>query len=87
MNGSVAIIIGLALGAVGAALHLVIVKRRARKALSGEERMALTTYPLGLVPLALCVVIAAFIHPWAAWATLLGVVVGRVIGIRHLRSG
>jgi hypothetical protein len=86
MNGFVAIIIGLVLGAVGATLHLYIVRRRAEMATSGEERLALTTYPLGLLPLAFCVILAAFIHPWAAWATLFGVVVGRIVGIRRLRE-
>lgn len=86
MNGYVAIVIGLVLGAIGAALHLFIVKRRAQMATSGEERMALSTYPLGLLPLAFCVILAAFIHPWAAWATLLGVVAGRMIGLRVLRG-
>jgi hypothetical protein len=85
MNGFVAIIIGLVLGAIGATLHLFIVRRRAEMATS-DERLALTTYPLGLLPLAFCVILAAFIHPWAAWATLLGVVVGRIIGIRRLRE-
>jgi hypothetical protein len=85
MNGFVAIIIGLVLGAIGATLHLFIVRRRAEMATS-DERLALTTYPLGLLPLAFCVILAAFIHPWAAWATLLAVVVGRIIGIRRLRE-
>jgi len=77
------IVLGLALGALGGAAHLWLVRLRARRAVTHASGVMLL-YPVGLAALALPVFLATQIAPVAAWASLPGVVLVRWLSLRAL---
>ena len=66
-------------GAAGALFHLWIVRHRTHLAVRGRSRLALASYPVELLAIAVGVLSAVWIGPVAAWATFVGVLVARLV--------
>lgn len=77
--------IGVALGALGALLHLAIARWRAELVVSGRTAAAWAAYPLGLAALAAALFAATRIAPLAAWCFVGGVLAARAIVLARVR--
>lgn len=77
--------IGVALGALGALLHLAITRWRARLVVAGRTAAAWAAYPLGLGALAAALFVAARVAPLAAWCFVGGVLAARAIVLARAR--
>ncbi|MBW2271284.1 MAG: hypothetical protein JRH16_22250 [Deltaproteobacteria bacterium] len=64
--------LGSALGALAALLHLAATRSRAAIAVRGGVALALVTLPLSVAGPALCLLVAIALSPASAWASLLG---------------
>ena len=84
MSAAVALL-GIVLGAAGAAIHLAVTWWRASLVASRRATaLALVSYPLALVGPAAAVLLAAKVAPEAAWLTPVGFLLVRFVGLRAL---
>mgnify|MGYP001309151909 CR=1 FL=1 len=79
------VVAGLALGALGSALHLAITRWRASLATTRGAAAALGAMPVGLFALGVMVFVAARISPLAAWVTPAGILAVRIAVLRGAR--
>ncbi len=61
--------IAVALGVLGAALHLSCTRARAGATVAGHMQLALLLFPLGLLGPAATLLLAAWLDPRLAWAS------------------
>lgn len=80
-----ALILGLALGAAGGALHLWVTALRARLACSGRHARALALLPLAFAGPALAVLASAALARPAAFSVLPGVALVRALWLSRAR--
>jgi hypothetical protein len=80
------IVLGLMLGAVAAASHLVVTGARARLVVDGRPGLALWVLPLSFVGPALCVIGAAAAGAVAAWSVIPGLVVTRQLILKRVKE-
>jgi hypothetical protein len=66
------LMLGPALGALAALLHLAATRSRAAVAMRGGGALALATLPISVAGPALCLLAAIALSPSSAWASLLG---------------
>ncbi|MCC6903388.1 MAG: hypothetical protein IT377_30735 [Polyangiaceae bacterium] len=87
MSTALALLVGAALGALGALGHLSVLWLRVQAAARGRPGLSLLTYPLSLGPPAAAVLGAASFAPAAAWAVPLGLLLCRTLLLRRLGGG
>lgn len=80
------VLIGLALGALGAGAHLAITSMRVRAIARGQHARALALLPLGFFAVGGAVWLAARIAAPAAWASLPGVLAVHLALVLFARS-
>lgn len=81
------IALGLALGALGAAMHLGVAQRRARLVVIGRRRaLPLLLYPVGLLGPALAVLAAAAVSSPTVWSVPLGIFTLRSMVMRRVSA-
>jgi hypothetical protein len=76
---------GLGLGALGAGLHLALLRRRARWVVEGRPLRAWLAFPVGLAVVAGTFFAALAVDRVAAWTVLPGLLLGRAVGLREPR--
>lgn len=84
MTIGMSVAVGLVLGAVGAAVHLVVTRWRASLASRRGAVAALVTMPVGLAGVGALVFLAARVSPVAAWTAPLGIFAVRLAVLRRL---
>lgn len=80
-------LLGLALGALGAAASLAATRWRAGLARTHGIGLTMLTLPLTLLGPAAAVLLAAWLSPACAWAAILGLVTTRWLYLRRYSAG
>ncbi len=79
------ILVGTALGALGAVAHLAITRWRAHALVRGRALLVWATFPLGLLALGAALIGAAWIADVAAWSFVVGVFAARWLVLARAR--